>query len=79
MKGGKSLPKTRGFGHMETSRDISDVDAASIASSSLLGISENHLIFLKFSQALLCSTGNYCPVNETSLSSFFSKMPGVKK
>lgn len=79
MKGGKSLPKMRGLGHMETSRDISDVDAARIASSSLLGISENHFILLKFSQVLLCSTGNYCPVNEISLSSVFSKMPGVKK
>lgn len=61
---------------METSRDISDVDAASLASSSLLGISANHLILLKLSQAFLCSTGNYSPVNETSLSSIFSKMPG---
>lgn len=79
VKGGKNLPKMRGLGHMETSRDISDVDAASITSSSLPGISENHFILLKFSQALLCSAGNYCPVNETSLSSVFSKMPGVKK
>lgn len=79
VNGGKSLPKTRGLGHMETSRDISDVDAASITSFSLLGISEKHFILLKFSQALLCSTGNYCLVNETSLSSAFSKIPGVKK
>lgn len=79
VKGGKSLPKMRGLGHMETSRDISDVAAASIASSSLPGISENHFILLKFSQALLCNTGNYCPVNETSLSCAFSKMPGVKE
>lgn len=79
MQGGKSLPKMRGLDHMETSRDISDVDAASFAFSSLLGISENHFILLKFSQVLLCSTGNYCPVNETSLITVFSKMPGVKK
>jgi len=61
---------------METSRDISDVDAASIASSSLLGISASHLTLLKLSQALLCSTGDCSPINETSLSYIFSKMPG---
>lgn len=61
---------------METSRDIYDVNAASIASSSLLGISASHLTLLKLSWALLCSTGDYRPVNETSLSSTFSKMPG---
>lgn len=68
--------KIRGLGHKEISRDISDMDAASIASSSLLGISESYLTLLKFSQASLCSTGNYSLVNETSLSSMFSKMPG---
>lgn len=61
---------------METSRDISDVNAASIASSSLLGISESHLTLLKLSQASIGSTGHNSPVNETSLSSIFSKMPG---
>lgn len=61
---------------METSRDLSDVDVASTASSSLLGISASHLTLLKLSQALLRSTGDYPPVNETSLSSIFSKMSG---
>lgn len=61
---------------MGTVRDISNVDAVSIASSSLLGISASHLTLPKLSQALLWSTGSYFPVNKTSLSSIFSKMPG---
>lgn len=46
---------------METSRGISDVDAASIASFSLLGISESHLTsenllgFVEYHKGLLSS------------------------
>lgn len=61
---------------METSRDISDVNAASITPSSLFGISESHLTLQKLSQVLLCSTGDYSLVNETSFSFIFSKTPG---
>lgn len=77
VKREKNMPKTRGLGHMVTWREVSDVNAASIAASSLPGISASHLTLLKLSQALLRrDTRDYSPVNETSLSSIFSKMPG---